>query len=335
MNNVEEFNTGITRIGIGDGFRPHCESIESSSLSSRICEFCGKYHDGSYGSGRFCSYSCKQKYTSIKATAASIKVRKEKRGIKCQCEYCGKNFDAKIDLKKHLSKCDKIPKYKSNKHGNWTCRYCNIKFTTRRELFSHRKICDKRDIAAAIDGYDSLGRVKNPLAYSHAHETLKRKYASGEITPKRHKHTDEVKKRISESRIRYLESHGNYGLRWFEIGGIKVQGTWEKRFAEYLLSRNIKFERFRIKFCRTHTYTPDFYCPDYNVYFEVKGFRRDRDIYKMYLVLDEHPEIHIKMIERAELENLDNIDIFSLLDFQEKYKREDIDISKFNNVWQS
>jgi len=55
----------------------------------------------------------------------------------------------------------------------------------------------------------------------------------------------------------------------------------------------------------------------------------------MYLVLDEHPEIHIKMIERVELENLDNIDIFSLPDFQEKYKREDINMSKFNNVWQS
>jgi hypothetical protein len=54
----------------------------------------------------------------------------------------------------------------------------------------------------------------------------------------------------------------------------------------------------------------------------------------MYLVLDEHPELHIKMIERSELENLDNIDIFSLPDFQEKYKRESIDMSKFNNVWE-
>ena len=53
---MAELSTGITRIGIVDGFRPHCESIESSSLSSRICEFCGKEHDGSYGSGRFCSY---------------------------------------------------------------------------------------------------------------------------------------------------------------------------------------------------------------------------------------------------------------------------------------
>lgn len=335
MNNIKELNSGITRTGIGDGFRPHCESIESSSLSFRTCELCGKPHDGSYGSGRFCSYNCKQKYASIKGTAASIKVNKEKLGIKCQCEYCGENFDAKIDLKKHLSKCDKIIKYKSAKHGNWTCRYCSLKFTTRRELQLHKKTCDKKGAVAAADGYDSLGRVKNPLAYSHAHETLKRKYASGELIYKSHSQSEETRKKISESRIKYLENHNNYGLKWYNVGGIKVQGTWEKKFAEFLLSKNILFERRKIRFLKTHRYTPDFYCPDYNVYFEVKGFRRDRDIYKMYLVLDEHPDVHIKMIERAELENLDNIDIFSLSDFQEKYKREDIDTSKFNNVWMS
>ena len=28
----------------------------------KFCEFCGKEHDGSFGSGRFCSYSCATKY---------------------------------------------------------------------------------------------------------------------------------------------------------------------------------------------------------------------------------------------------------------------------------
>ena len=27
-----------------------------------FCEFCGKEHDGSYGSGRFCCKSCKDNY---------------------------------------------------------------------------------------------------------------------------------------------------------------------------------------------------------------------------------------------------------------------------------
>lgn len=112
-----------------------------------------------------------------------------------------------------------------------------------------------------------------------------------------------------------------------------MQGTWEKQFAEYLNKIGIAWERKKIRFCKTHQYTPDFYCPEQNVYFEVKGFRRDRDLYKMYLVLFEHPDIQIKMIERNEIKNLETIDIFSLPNFNEIYKFEDIDTSLFNNVW--
>lgn len=53
----------------------------------------------------------------------------------------------------------------------------------------------------------------------------------------------------------------------------------------------------------------------------------------MYLVLQEHPELKIKMIEQNEYENLENIDIFSLPNFNEIYKFEDIDMTKFNNIW--
>lgn len=119
-----------------------------------------------------------------------------------------------------------------------------------------------------------------------------------------------------------------------------VFGKWnkssrhlEKKFAEYLNAKNITWERRKIPFKNTHQYTPDFYCPVQNIYFEIKGFRRDRDIYKMYLVLAEHPELQIKMIERNEIMNLEKIDIFSLPNFNELYKFEDIDKTKFVDVW--
>lgn len=32
-------------------------------MEFKICEFCGKEHDGSYGSGRFCSPTCSRKYS--------------------------------------------------------------------------------------------------------------------------------------------------------------------------------------------------------------------------------------------------------------------------------
>ena len=221
------------------------------------------------------------------------------------------------------------PPFRTYKNAKlWTCKYCGAVVKSRRLLHSHYKCCEEKQKLPC----DSRGRVIGQYDRSSVvNQFYAEKAAKGETFG--HPHTDETRKLLSDIRTKYLESHHNYGLQWFDVGGIKVQGTWEKRFAEFLLAKNIKFERKGIKFCKTHTYTPDFYCKDQDVYFEVKGFRRDRDIYKMYLVLDEHPELHIKMIERSELENLDVIDIFSLPDFQEKYKRENIDMSKFNNVW--
>ena len=71
-----------------------------------------------------------------------------------------------------------------------------------------------------------------------------------------------------------------------------------------------------------------------NVFFEVKGFRRERDLYKMHLVLKEHPDISIKMIEKKLLDNLEKINIFNLPNFQDIYPLSSVDTSKFTNVWE-
>ena len=35
-------------------------------MKTHICEWCKKEHDGSYGSGRFCSKTCRAKYIASK-----------------------------------------------------------------------------------------------------------------------------------------------------------------------------------------------------------------------------------------------------------------------------
>lgn len=210
---------------------------------------------------------------------------------------------------------------------DWICKYCNCKFKSRRKLFEHFKECEaKKDLPK-----DSLGRVIAPGQQDGIIRSARCRAAAGKIQG--HIQTFETRQHLSKVRQKWLEQNHNHGCKWFLINGIKVQGTWEKKFAEYLNVNNIKWERRKISFKKTHQYTPDFYCPEQNVYFEIKGFRRDRDIYKMYLVLAEHPELQIKMIERNEIMNLDKIDIFSLPNFNELYKFEDIDKTKFIDVW--
>ena len=68
------------------------------------CENCGCEHDGSYGSGRFCS------------------------------KECGCSFNAK-KVKTH--KCNF--KHKTSPYGTWCCSRCNLVFRTRSELTKHNR----------------------------------------------------------------------------------------------------------------------------------------------------------------------------------------------------
>ena len=62
------------------------------------CENCGKEHDGSYGSGRFCSESCKQQY--------NLKPKENKHYC---CKFCGKEFGKPTSLAAHVSTCKLNP----------------------------------------------------------------------------------------------------------------------------------------------------------------------------------------------------------------------------------
>ena len=72
---------------------------------------CGKEHDGSYGSGRFCSSHCRRVYSGKHVNINGNQ--------KC-------NF---FNFGKRISKCAK--------HGTWKCERCNLIFETRAQLFNH------------------------------------------------------------------------------------------------------------------------------------------------------------------------------------------------------
>jgi 5-methylcytosine-specific restriction endonuclease McrA len=85
------------------------------------CENCNKGHDGTYGSGRFCSIKCargfstKTKRKSINAkTSKALKgrnTRKESQGKEKPhiCEWCGKGYAKGSSLGGHIVRCDKNP----------------------------------------------------------------------------------------------------------------------------------------------------------------------------------------------------------------------------------
>jgi len=135
------------------------------------CENCGKEHDSSYGSGRFCSKSCRCSFNSKKQTHFASKEELAKR----------KGFGYKA------------------KEGGWKCSKCGLIFRTRAELRYHYKEFGHSNNSGWNKGLtkETDSRVaKNAYAVS---KSLKAGYASGKII-----FSEERKKNLSQIRKKFL-----------------------------------------------------------------------------------------------------------------------------------
>lgn len=96
--------------------------------------------------------------------------------------------------------------------------------------------------------------------------------------------------------------------KWFDVGGVKVQGTWEKKVAEKLTELNIKWvkpthNKDIIEYTidnKVRRYTPDFYLPEYDQFLEIKGYYWNNDRLKMQAVIEQNPIIKIFIMRENE-----------------------------------
>lgn len=83
------------------------------------CEYCGKEHDGSYGSGRFCSSSCARKFSSN--TNRETINRKISQTIKSKYQYVEHN-NKQITAHRHEQILEKREKIENRKNSIKTKR---------------------------------------------------------------------------------------------------------------------------------------------------------------------------------------------------------------------
>ena len=261
----EKENSGVTRIGIGTRLKTERESTVSSTLTPRTCELCGKtYVDGF--SKRFCSNFCAHSYASRFSTKNASKRNKEKLGIKCKCEFCGENFDATVDLKKHLPICSKRQKYKRKNDRNWECKYCEKVFETRSILFEHIKDCSEKEKLPKDSKGRVIGSYDRKAASKKSLETRKKNGTLG------HPCTDEQRAHIAEAMRKYRARLGilhkaNVSEKACKyIDELNIQKGWElqhgfnggeKQVGPYFLDgydekRNIAFEYFEKAHHKNH-----------------------------------------------------------------------------------
>lgn len=202
-----------------------------------------------------------------------------------KCKYCGKECKNKNSLVQHEIRCKENP----NKIDLSYIKFGNSKGHKGTNQFIKAKQ-EGRSIQVSEETRYKIGNA------------WRGKKQSNELRQKRCKVMQQVVKKYPES---YSSTNVNGRVKHYEYNGIVLDGKWELEVAKYLDKNQIKWERPNNGFeyywnNSIHIYYPDFYLPEYNYYIEVKGFQRDRDIYKWKSVNN------LIVIKQKEIEKIRN-----------------------------
>ena len=174
-------------------------------MKKYICENCGKEHDGSYGSGRFCSKHCR-------------------------FVFIGKQ------TKKHVCNFNKHGKPKTAPYGTWKCKKCDMIFETRRKLEDHNH--EFHPIPKGSSWNKGLTKETDERL-AKANAKLKARYASGEIvSPQKGKHLSaEQRTKTSASMKKFYKEHPE--LTPYKLHHSSKESYPEKYFNELFTKENI------------------------------------------------------------------------------------------------
>ena len=170
-----------------------------------ICENCGNEHDGSYGSGRFCSNHCRH-------------------------VYIGKQ------TKKHV--CNFKNMENRSPYGTWVCPHCSDHpiFNTRQELLDHKH--KYHPIESGSSWNKGLTKETSDIVKRHA-EKLSNDYKTGKLTSyNKGKHMpEEIKQKVSQSMKKFCKEHPDRVP--YVLNHSSKESYPEKYFRELLTKENI------------------------------------------------------------------------------------------------
>ena len=267
----------------------------------KICENCGKTHDGSYGSGRFCSsfcarsFSTKNKKNDTKLVfcincGKGIYVGKNANSAKCKCEDCRKKSKRNI---RYCKICGRTY-YKSDGGClNLFCRNHNInQINTLVKYFNF----DKNKVGTVLveeefnrvreNLYDlywncnlssaDLGKLFN---YKNSHNIVQQIFRYLDI-PVRSCRESTINAYLTGKRDA-LDVKNKYKSCWhttWEGKEVYLRSSYELDFAKELDEQKIKYEveSLKIKYLNTklneyRCAIPYFYLPDSNTIVEIKS----------------------------------------------------------------
>lgn len=194
---------------------------------------CRKEHDGSYGSGRFCSDHCRRVANGIKSNL-TIKKNKTKR-----CNF-----------------------KKRKPYGTWKCRCCNLIFDTRKQLQQHNH--ENHPVAKGSSWNKGLTKNIDARIAGYVQTCKDRGHY---ISPTKGKHlSEEHKKKTSIGMKRYFKEHPDRVP--YLLNHSSKESYPEKYFREIFTKED--FPAF-IQDKYVKGYFLDFAFESRNVYIEIDG----------------------------------------------------------------
>ena len=144
------------------------------------------------------------------------------------CNYCRQKFETKAKMYEHIH-IEHANEYKANKI--WECQYCHQIISSRTKLYEHYKECKEK----AKLPHDSLGRIISDISRKHSGETLRKKYASGELIHKSQPCSPEMRAKLAkqmQERRDIVNFQCNYNENACKfIDELNIKNNWRLQHA--------------------------------------------------------------------------------------------------------
>lgn len=179
-----------------------------------------------------------------------------------------------------------------------SCGFCGFEGKNKSSLSNHIRRC-KNNPDRKIETCSVSKRLETNIKLS---KKLKNYYS---ISENRDKHSSVMKKAVLDHPESYSIKSVAGRAKTIEYKGIILKGTWELIVAEWLDENKIEWTRPLESFeyfwnGKNRRYFPDFFLVNENLYLEVKGYERDRDLAKWKSVKN------LKVLKLKDIENIKN-----------------------------
>lgn len=186
------------------------------------------------------------------------------------------------------------------------CKHCNELKKSKRSLSAHQPICPKNINRVYVNGMTGKKGTNHIKKAKELGLPIPDTWNKGRRDlPQRKNISQETREKMSKSKL--LKNNGGR-CKWYDIDEKRVQGTWELSIAKILNMFNINWIKvttydrsFKYMFPDgdlQHTYIPDFYLEDYDIYLEIKGYWWGRSYEKMEIVKSMYKNTRFIIIDK-------------------------------------